>query len=289
VDIKQHRCGNGWQHGYGVRKCAGDSNYYGTKHSGHGKYATCVVTVTNKVFNTAYTSAMKSDFNSLLGSGKKPDNPILDLFYKYTPAQCVDIILTYDSYITDLCNTSGYIMPKALVQSLLMRELWCVNSSDDLADAMVIEYFFYKEQCETWENGSIIYQLLNPYPTAPIPLWEDSSTGLGQMFAATGISAINNARSIGLTNIAAVNVDDWHDCETVWYGLKDTNTFNIMMVYYEIFNCAAKNGESIVFSQYNAAKFKALFTRYNGTGTSAVQYGEEVYEYYLIFSQYNNY
>ncbi|MDR0325315.1 MAG: InlB B-repeat-containing protein, partial [Oscillospiraceae bacterium] len=241
-------------------------------------------TSTNKYFNSANKGQLVSAFNSLLGSGKRSPSVV----HHYTPAQAIDIILSYDSYITDLCNTSGFQIPKELVQSLLLRELWCLNEADDLGDALVILYFGWEEQREYWHNQSAVYQMIHEYPKSPLPFHDDSSTGLGQMFARTGISAHNNAIQIGLLNSSYLSAENWKDRKQMWDELRADDGFSIKMVYYELFNCASKNGESSLdFFNYSASQLKALLARYNGSGADATQYGNEVYEYYLIFSQYN--
>ena len=247
---------------------------------------TCFLSVNQKRFNATFTSALKNRFNTLLGSGKREPA----IIHHYTPAECIDIILSYDSLITNLCNTSGYLVPKAIVQSLLLRELWCVNATDDVADTLVIEYFSYMQQYEDWSKRPTWEQVIIPPPTAPLPMHTDSSTGLGQMFAATGISAHNNAINIGLlTDSSYMSAEDWHVCNEMWYRLFEDNDFAIKMVYYEIFNCARKNNESSYdFFEYSSPQIKALLSRYNGSGTEAQQYGNEVYEYYLIFSEFND-
>ena len=62
------------------------------------------------------------------------------------------------------------------------------------------------------------------------------------------------------------------------------------MVYYEILNCAGKSGQpQMDFCNYTPAQVKAVLARYNGTGDAAADYGEEVYEYYLVFEKYKMY
>lgn len=230
---------------------------YKVKVRGYSTYTTgsySVMVVANVLFDSSDTSSLKNDFNNLLGSGKK--SPV----HIHTTEQCVDIILSYDSYITSLCNTTGFGMPKAFVQALLMRELWCVNSSDTAADLLVL-------------SG----------------LDNDSSTGYGQIFANTAIGALNYVNSIEMpSGIESMDSADSDDLSEMWHDLYSDQSFNIKMVYYEILNCTNKTSQpNRILWQYSESQIKAILARYNGTGTDAALYGEEVYEYYLIFSSYN--
>ena len=224
----------------------------GYSSSTEGSYNLRVVA--NTSFDGSETTNLKGEFNSLLGSGKK------SVLHHYTPEQCIDIILDYDDHISQLCNTQGFEIPKSFVQSLLMRELWCVNESDDIADSAV-------------ESGLI----------------DDSSTGYGQIFAKTAIGALNNANELGInTGMSSMDESSEEDLSTMWNSLHNDQDFNIRMVYYEVLNCANKTLQpNIYLWDYSENQIKAIFTRYNGTNEDAVQYGNEVYEYYLIFKEYN--
>jgi len=221
----------------------------------------------NKAFNTEYTSELKSDFNFLLGSGTR--SPA----HYYTPSQCIDIILSYDDHITSLCNTANFAIPKAYVQSLLMRELWCVNFSDSAADYVVETY--YQEKLKGND---------------PLEIKDDSSTGYGQIFARTAIGALNHANNIGIpTGLGPLDDSDWLQVYSMWSNLCYDQGYNIQMVYYEVLNCANKTSQpNYNFFEYNTTQKKAILSRYNGTNSAATQYGEDVYKYFLIFSQYNN-
>lgn len=224
----------------------------GYSSSTTGSYSVRVVA--NTAFDTSQTSSLKSEFNSLLGSGKK------SVAHHYTPSQCIDMILEYDQHISQLCNSQYFEIPKSFVQALLMRELWCVNTGDDLADTLV-------------ESGARA----------------DSSTGYGQIFATTAIGALNNANSIGInTGMSSMDASNEDDLSDMWNDLHTDQNFNIKMVYYEVLNCANKTSQpNIYLWDYSESQIKAILARYNGTGDEAAQYGDEVYEYYLIFKEYN--
>lgn len=144
-----------------------------------------------------------------------------------------------------------------------MRELWCVNQADTIADLAVIEYF-----------------ALGFGPKS------DSSTGLGQIFANTAIVANNNAINKGLITGRIYSTSVFNDRKDMWYGLYNNDEFNIKMVTLELIDCARKKGYINNMFYYTTNQNKGLLARYNGTGDSATQYGEECYDYYLIFEQY---
>ncbi len=235
----------------------------GSDFEKQGRYE--LIVYGNSAFNSNDTSALKSRFNTLLGSGKK------SVLHYYTPSECIDIILDNDSYITSLCNTIHYSIPKEYMQALLMRELWCVNETDTIADAVVYTHY------TNLEEGK------NP----PAITRDDSSTGYGQIFARTAIGALNHARSLGIYSGQNLDSSKWQDVWSVWKQLYNNQTYNLRAVYYEILNCAQKTSQpNYSFFKYNTTQTKAILSRYNGTGTAAQEYGEEVYEYYLIFSEY---
>ena len=232
----------------------------------------------NRLFNNKNKDALLNDLIAIMGNRQ-------DLISHYTTTECVDIILNYDSTITSYCNM--YCVPKELVQTLLLRELWCVDSIDTVADEAVKAYFRWKEECENWSKLSFAEQLIIPYPEAPLVMREDCSTGLGQMFAWVAIDANNLARNKGLISTRAYNKDDWHDCREVWFNLHNNDTFAIKMTTLEMYHCADYAGICGSLFHCKEAQIKAILSRYNGTGTAAQNYGNECYEYYKIFKKYS--
>lgn len=232
-------------------------------------------------FNENYINSLKSSFNNLLGSSKKT------VAHHYTPAECINIIMQYDATIT--YNANFYKVPKSVIQTLLMRELWCVNTLDDTADSWVIQYYNYKIAYEQWSNQPIWLQLIIPVPEMPLMTRTDSSTGLGQIFAETAIGANNMAVNKGIIKNKYYNNNDWHDMWDMWSKLKEDNSFNIKMVTLEIINCAIKKNLPEKIINYSESQMKSLLSRYNGTGNDALLYGEECYSYYLLFRRFNQY
>lgn len=231
--------------------------------------ANCTVITNQNEFNTSYTSLLKNDIKDILGEGKK------SILHHYTPNQCIDIILSHDSYITEYCNT--YRVPKEFVQTILLRELWCVNKSDDLADSIVNNYYIDKE---LFENGII--------DNAPIEIKTDSSTGLGQMFAWVAIDAHNLAVDNKLISDIKYSKSNLSDVGYFWNKLRSDNQFAIKMVTLEMYHCALDSGLTYDFYNFSDTSIKSVLARYNGTGDEAVNYGNQCFEYYQVFKKYSD-
>lgn len=231
----------------------------------------------NSLFNSNNRVALLNELLAIMDNKQ-------DVISKYTTAECLDIILDYDSTITGYCNL--YRVPKEYVQTLLLRELWCVDMSDTLADDAVIAYFRWMEECEDWSKLSFAEQMVVPYPKVPPIMRSDSSTGLGQMFAWVAIDANNLARSKGMITTREYDKKDWHDCREVWFNLHDNNSFAIKMMTLEMYHCADYAGVSGSLFHCTETQTKAILSRYNGTGTEAAVYGNACYEYYKIFKKY---
>ena len=249
-----------------------------------GYQACCIIKVTGYCrFDNSKTNTIIDDFVKLLGD-KKVDIPVLDLFYTHSTKECVKIIIDNDAVITKIANELS--VHKAFIQTILMRELWCLNLADIAGDEMVQNYYTWKESCEYWESQDTLYQATVPYPSPPVPLKEDSSVGLGQIFAKVAIAAYNHAIDFDYICGVRKNADDWHECKNVWYSLKDNEEYNIRMSTINILSCIDEFGYSHAYNLYSAEQCKHVFTRYNANTNVINDYGEECYQYYLIFEKY---
>ena len=253
--------------------------YY--KYSGDAEKDVCGKSNTchnsNGLFDLSNKNALVNDLIKIMG--KRQASISL-----YTTTECVNIILNYDSVITNYCNM--YCVPKEFVQTLILRELWCVDTTDEVSDQAVQAYFAWKTEYEYWSKMPTWQQLIISLPTAPTYMQEDSSTGIGQMFAWVAIDANNLARSKGLITTRAYNKNDWHDCKEVWFNLHNNDTFAIKMTTLEMYHCADCAGVYGSLFHCIEAQIKAILSRYNGTGTAAQTYGNECYEYYKVFKKY---
>ena len=250
-----------------------------------GFQASC--TITSKLLNTLFDSTkinnIKEAFYSLLGN-KKVDIPVLNLYYVHTTSECIDILINHDTIITNIANTLS--MPKTFIQTILMRELWCLNLEDSVGDNLVENYFAWKDECEYWENQTLSYQAMVPYPSPPAILKTDSSTGLGQIFAQVAIKAYNEAIDYQYISGNKIDGDDWKACKNVWYSLKNNNEYNIQMTALNILSCVNEFNYGHNYSSYTPEQCKQVFTRYNANQHTINDYGEECYQYYLIFQNF---
>ncbi len=250
--------------------------YGSTDQGGCGSNNTCCHS--NALFNYNNRTALLNELVAIMGNRQ-------DVISHYTTAECLDIILNYDHTITTFCNM--YCVPKEFVQTLLLRELWCVDITDTASDYAVQAYFGWRTEYEYWSQMPTWQQVIISPPTPPVYIQEDSSTGIGQMFARVAIEAHNLAINKGLINASYYNSGDWHDCEYVWNKLHNDDSFAIKMTTLEMYHCADYAGVSGSLFHCTAPQIKAILSRYNGTGTNAQTYGNECYEYYKIFKKYS--
>lgn len=196
-------------------------------------------------------------------------------------SECVDIIYYYDDIITDVSNK--YMIPKAAIQSVLLREIKCFWLQDDVADSAVLSYYAYQYQVEYYNSLGLLQQLFMGYPEYPLLAKEDASTGYGQIFASTAINANNWAIDEGIISGCTYDYDDWHQREDIWNKLRNDNVYNISMIPLVLMHGAYKKGYDRNYYDYTVAQIKKMLAVYNGDDA----YGEAVYHSYVIFDKYN--
>lgn len=202
----------------------------------------------------------------------------------YSGKQAIDLILKYNSLIEKTANDLS--MTKAAIQAILFREIYCMGYEDDVVDGLVTEYYAYKEQLEAYENMKWWQQLIVGCPTPYVGMREDSSTGLGQIFAKTAINAHNFCVKDGVLSGISYDYDNWKDREKVWYNLKDDKEYNIQYVGLVLYHAADLVNVDNLYN-LTSGDVKKVLARYNGTNSSAKNYGSLVYKYYRLFNQYN--
>ena len=244
-----------------------------TSVTGTHKITTCSddfnVFVQNSSHNDNNTASLTNDFEAKYGD----EDFGFSLLYDNSSLEALNLVIGYDAIITKYCNQFG--IPKEFVQSILFRELWCVNSLDALADSAVMETHAYLKYPNP--NGILLYR-------------EDCSTGPAQIFAKTAINALNNASDRGFIELDRKYTTAIDDIMEVWSKLHDDDDFNIMCCALVILDCQYEYRDSIPYHSFfdmDVANIKKILSRYNGYGTEAQTYGNETYEYYEIFSQYN--
>lgn len=210
----------------------------------------------------------------------------------YTTKDCIDIIYEYDDLITKLSNE--YMLPKAAIQAILMRELRCVDLTDDLKDISVNNYFLNQHQIEEYQEASILEQILMGPQLPYVVTAEDSSTGYGQIFAYTAIKSINWAVNNHIISDIEYEYDynNWKDREYIWNKLKNDNEYNISIIAIVLMwgmndeLCKMQTSDRSYW-KFTDEQIKAMLTRYNGYDENAIEYGNQVYNYYSVFDNYN--
>lgn len=158
------------------------------------------------------------------------------------------------------------------------------DARDDLADSFVMEYYRYNHAVEDYDNLSFWQKIIVGPPQPANLMREDSSTGLGQIFASTAISAYNEGIKRGYITGQRINYDDWHQREKVWNDLRDdkTNIFYAALVLkYEATRL------EVDLNNASDKQLESVLARYNGTGSAAAEYGNETKQYYDVFNQFN--
>lgn len=122
---------------------------------------------------------------------------------KYTVSEAVDIVLKHDLEISGAAKK--YKVKKEVIQSILARELICIWTQDAVADTFVTNYYYNRQALEHYMSLSWWKQILFGQPNLLFPEREDSSTGIGQMYAKTSINATNYLKE---TNI---NYNNWKE------------------------------------------------------------------------------
>lgn len=231
-------------------------------------------------------------FSEIDAQIKNDFTPIEQYKGYYSTSECIDTLYKYDELITKLSNI--YMLPKATMQSILLREMLCYYIMDDLSDALVIQQYDYLSYLEYYNSLDFVTQFIVPAPIKfkPIVDIEDSSVGLGQIFARTAIVANNWAVLNGIITGKIYDYNNWNDRKEIWYNLKGNSSYNIEMVAIVLMwgmtspDCPMQTTDRNYWD-FSDEQFKAMFTRYNSDEGVINIYGKEVYNTYKIFCVYN--
>jgi len=197
-------------------------------------------------------------------------------------ASCVSAVLSYDILITQAANQWG--VRKALIQAVAFWEYWKQTYADNVADTFVNSTYQYYEAREAWEE----HPESGPPPIPPLVIYEDSSTGFAQVFAATGIRAHNWAVHNGYLNGPTLDPSDWHHVWNMWYSLSSDDQYNLSMIPVVLMEGADNVGvANIPRRVFTDEEIIRILARYNGTGVKAHDYGYELKEVYDIFESFN--
>ncbi|TKJ83752.1 hypothetical protein PaeCFBP13512_22310 [Paenibacillus sp. CFBP13512] len=202
-----------------------------------------------------------------------------------TPQEAAQIVISLDEYITE--QSRRFSIRKALIQSVLLRELSTEGQDDTVSDALVISYYAYKNSFEFWDNLPPITKAFTPAPTLPAFARPDASTGIGQIFASTAIDSINYAISEGLITGNPYDYEKWKEVEYIWNKLHNDKQFSIETCALVLIRAANLIGLPSKHYGYSGTEIKDIITRYNGKGEEALAYSDVVYQFYPILEKYN--
>ena len=181
-----------------------------------------------------------------------------------TTENSLEKIFLYDEYITS--TAAKYSIEKEMIQAILFQETRFYNILDPIGDSLVVQSRTYDKQMDSYLNNESRFFP----PFAVLGYRTDSSTGIGQIFAKTAITAINQ-----WNNDTKYDVSNKKDIETIWNKLQDPE-FNIDTM-----------GAIIAMLKSKEMDIGAIFKAYNGTNKLAQKYSEVVLKYYDAFKAYN--
>jgi peptidoglycan hydrolase-like protein with peptidoglycan-binding domain len=236
------------------------------------------------VFNFSNQSALLDDVNAYM-STVDLKGAAAEALRPYKNELSLSMVLSHDPLITGLARSLG--IRKSLIQTTLYREIRFYGVSDDGADLLVANTYDYEVKLEEWNNLSPAQQTAFAKPVPPVPSNYDSSTGLGQIFAATAIDARNYCTQQGVIRGSLLNKSNWHDMWSTWQKLRDDDDFSISTVPLVLISGAHDISQRKPDLTYTEDETLAVFTRYNGFGSAAEFYGREQLGMYRVFEKYN--
>ncbi|GCB48604.1 glycoside hydrolase domain-containing protein [Streptomyces sp. NL15-2K] len=200
-----------------------------------------------------------------LGIGETSSNT------KWSTKESLDLVLHNDALITGMARALK--MRKSLIQ---VPVLWETRHYDTFKDY-------------TGDLGVRVYHsgVQTVPPVADSYIKRDSSTGPGQIFAATAINARNQAIMDGVLGGATQNPNSDSDVWAIWQKLNEDPEFNIRQVGYVHRYHAAKYGvarPSLLSSPDDVLKYLKY---YQGDNANAESEAEKRLKVYAIFEKYN--
>lgn len=214
-------------------------------------------------FDMSQRAALLADVRAYLESIGVPESGGAggDAFSVRTTAESFDVLMAFDRQVTSLARTLR--MRKSLIACPLFWEVRKYNAQDGLSDDLVRSYH------------------------AGQPGRSDSSTGLGQIFAATSIRARNYCVAQQIIGGTTMDPTDDADLWTVWQKLNGDDIYNVNTVPLVLIEGAADIGGSRPGLNYTEAESEAVLARYNGLGDAAANYGRQLIGLYRVFEKYH--
>lgn len=207
----------------------------------------------------------KAELLNKLKQNVNQDLGILERVKGYnTTRSALEVVFDYDETIDQM--SSRYQVPKSVLQTIMFREQRFIDFRDTAADFLV-----------------------------GLGLRKQSSTGPMQVTTNTAIDAINYAVSEGYTTFNELGIsastpllkDNKTDRTEIWSMLRGDPEFNIEVAAQIVRMNADTEVNKANIEDYTEEDLVKLIALYNGRGDEAREYGEECYDWYLAFRQYN--
>lgn len=185
---------------------------------------------------------------------------------RYSKATVRKLLRRHEADIQEAATAYG--IPKACIQAVLWQEMTGMDWLDPLADLAVACYWRFQP---LWDRMHL-------------PAKRDSSTGYGQIFAATAIKDINYAHDAGIRALpVSAPLDTQTSMKAIWRRLHRDRRFNIQCVALCLLHAAAEMTGTTDFSALSPEELQLVFTRYNADTKKITPYGKETYGYYQTF------
>jgi peptidoglycan hydrolase-like protein with peptidoglycan-binding domain len=183
-------------------------------------------------------------------------------FTVWTTTQSLDQVLNIDWLATRLARQFG--IRKAMIQCPLLWELRALRTDDAVADDLVIDH----------------------YSGTGLSSSTDSSTGPGQIFAATAIKAQNFCISRSIISGTLLDPQNETHLWQVWQQLHNDDVYNVSTIPLVLIHAASLVNVPLPGLRTSEEDTRLIMARYNGTADSAQGYGNVMLGLYRIYEKY---
>ncbi|WP_338898739.1 glycoside hydrolase domain-containing protein [Streptomyces sp. TG1A-60] len=203
------------------------------------------------LFDTSRRAALLEDIQAYLESENLPEEGggpegVVQLF---STTEAFNLLMEHDHIVTSVAKKMR--IRKAMVMCPLLWEIRKLQNLDFLFDHGVVTYHTTVD----WDPTDIYNK-------------RDSSTGLGQIFAATAIKARNHLIDKGRITASVMNPDNDDDVWEIWQKLNGEqytrNTYNIQHVAYALMHAGAMMGVGLPTLDYPDRSTRLCLERYRG-------------------------
>lgn len=198
-----------------------------------------------------------------------------DLYRARSAEECASKVLDMDALITGLARS--FRMRKSLMQAVIFWE-YQADVTDEGVDAQVDAYYSWKEAYAEWEQNPIGLP-----PSSPSVIFDDSSTGVAQIFGRTAIRARNHCIGADVISGPIQDPEDWRARRAVWNQLRNDDDYNVSVVPLIHIWSAARDSITTDRLSYSDDEIFKVLSVYNGSD----EYGFRARDLYNIFEAYN--